>query len=110
MVAAQFDGQLLGATIGEVGDKAARMLTIFPLWWRPRSDEAPKNDACARQFSDRVFATSDNPRHEAMEAIFADMKPGITADRCIRFKPDRRKAIALALKEAQKGDILLHCR
>jgi UDP-N-acetylmuramyl tripeptide synthase len=45
-----------------------------------------------------------------MEAIFADMKPGITADRCIRFKPDRRKAIALALKEAQKGDILLHCR
>ncbi|MDR2812182.1 MAG: hypothetical protein LBB05_00075 [Puniceicoccales bacterium] len=30
--------------------KQRRMLTVFdgiPLWWRqPRSDEAPKNDAC----------------------------------------------------------------
>ncbi|MDR2371920.1 MAG: hypothetical protein LBD60_02110 [Puniceicoccales bacterium] len=32
MVVAQFGGQLLGTTMEEVGDKARRMLTVFPLW------------------------------------------------------------------------------
>jgi UDP-N-acetylmuramoyl-L-alanyl-D-glutamate--2,6-diaminopimelate ligase len=63
------------------------------------------NVAC--RLSDLVFVTSDNPRHESLEAIFADMKPGVLSLNCVIFEPDRAKAIALALEEAQSGDIVL---
>ncbi|MDR2371919.1 MAG: hypothetical protein LBD60_02105 [Puniceicoccales bacterium] len=44
----------------------------------------------ACQFSDRVFATADDPRHESMEAIFEDMKPGNAfRELCHFFEPDR---------------------
>jgi UDP-N-acetylmuramoyl-L-alanyl-D-glutamate--2,6-diaminopimelate ligase len=42
-----------------------------------------------------------------MEAIFEDMKPGIIPGSHVTFEPNRAKAIALALKEAQKDDIVL---
>ncbi|MDR2371566.1 MAG: hypothetical protein LBD60_00230 [Puniceicoccales bacterium] len=61
MVAAQLGGQLLGTTMGEVGDKTAANADGFSRRWRPRSDEAPKMMHAACQFSDRVFVIADNP-------------------------------------------------
>ncbi|MDR1590714.1 MAG: hypothetical protein LBR92_01830 [Puniceicoccales bacterium] len=42
-----------------------------------------------------------------MEAIFEDMKPGMFAESCVIFEPDRREAMALALKEARRDGIVL---
>jgi UDP-N-acetylmuramoyl-L-alanyl-D-glutamate--2,6-diaminopimelate ligase len=61
----------------------------------------------ACQFSDRVFVTSDNLQHEAMKAIFEDMKPGVIPGSHVTFEPNRAKTIALVLKEAPRDDIVL---
>jgi UDP-N-acetylmuramoyl-L-alanyl-D-glutamate--2,6-diaminopimelate ligase len=87
--------------------KRRRILTVFGCGGDRDRTKRPKMMNIACQFSDFVLATADNPRHEAMEAIFADMKPGVIANGCVTFEPDRAKAITLALEEAQKGDILL---
>ncbi|MDR1590440.1 MAG: UDP-N-acetylmuramoyl-L-alanyl-D-glutamate--2,6-diaminopimelate ligase [Puniceicoccales bacterium] len=87
--------------------KRRQMLTVFGCGGDRDRTKRPKMMNVACQFSDLVFVTSDNPRHESMKAIFEDMKPGILYKSCVMFEPDRRKAIALALKKAQKGDIVL---
>ncbi|MDR2371642.1 MAG: UDP-N-acetylmuramoyl-L-alanyl-D-glutamate--2,6-diaminopimelate ligase [Puniceicoccales bacterium] len=87
--------------------KRRRIFTVFGCGGDRDRTKRPKMMNVACQFSDFVLATADNPRHEAMESIFADMKPGVIANNCVVFEPNRAKAIALALEEAQKDDILL---
>jgi UDP-N-acetylmuramoyl-L-alanyl-D-glutamate--2,6-diaminopimelate ligase len=58
--------------------------------------------------SDFVVLTSDNPRSEDPLTIINDavvglQKTGVT----YRVEVDRRKAIALAIREAQPGDLVL---
>jgi UDP-N-acetylmuramoyl-L-alanyl-D-glutamate--2,6-diaminopimelate ligase len=55
-----------------------------------------------------VVLTSDNPRSEDPMAIIEDALPGLmkTGTRHI-VEPDRRKAIGIALSEAQPGDIVI---
>ncbi|MDG1139021.1 MAG: UDP-N-acetylmuramoyl-L-alanyl-D-glutamate--2,6-diaminopimelate ligase [Opitutales bacterium] len=61
--------------------------------------------ACAG--ADQVWATADNPRTESLEDIFKDMKKGQTRGAKISFIDDRRRAISLALDQANKGDCVL---
>ena len=58
--------------------------------------------------SDFVVLTSDNPRSENPLDIINDAMPGLQRTG-VRYtmEPDRRKAIALAIDEAQPGDIVL---
>jgi len=58
--------------------------------------------------SDFVVLTSDNPRSENPLDIMNDALPGLQRSG-VRYtlEPDRRKAIALAIGEAQPGDIVL---
>jgi UDP-N-acetylmuramyl tripeptide synthase len=61
MVAAKFGGQLLGATMGEVGDKAAADANGF--FRRGGDRDRTKRLRMMRvacQFSGRVFVTADN--------------------------------------------------
>ena len=51
------------------------------------------------EYADRVWATADNPRRESIDAIFEDMRLGVTEAERIRFVDDRRLAISLALDE-----------
>ncbi|HCR28693.1 MAG TPA: UDP-N-acetylmuramoyl-L-alanyl-D-glutamate--2,6-diaminopimelate ligase, partial [Opitutae bacterium] len=53
------------------------------------------------------WATTDNPRSEAQEQIFDDMREGIVEGGEIDFVLDRRRAIELSLKSAQPGDCVL---
>jgi UDP-N-acetylmuramoyl-L-alanyl-D-glutamate--2,6-diaminopimelate ligase len=57
--------------------------------------------------ADRCWATTDNPRSEAQEQIFDDMREGVTDPSRIDFVLDRRRAIELALKSAEPGDCVL---
>ncbi|MDR0580501.1 MAG: UDP-N-acetylmuramoyl-L-alanyl-D-glutamate--2,6-diaminopimelate ligase [Holosporaceae bacterium] len=89
------------------GIKRRRILTVFGCGGDRDRTKRPRMMNVACRLSDFVFVTSDNPRHESPEAIFADMKPGILSQDCVIFEPDRAKAIALALQEAQRDDIVL---
>ena len=58
--------------------------------------------------SDFVILTSDNPRSEDPVAIMNDALPGLQRTG-VRYalEPDRRKAIELAIHEADAGDMVL---
>jgi UDP-N-acetylmuramoyl-L-alanyl-D-glutamate--2,6-diaminopimelate ligase len=58
--------------------------------------------------SDFVVLTSDNPRSEDPLAIINDAMVGLqrSGTKC-KVEPDRKTAIALAIREAGAGDIVL---
>ncbi len=58
--------------------------------------------------ADVVLLTSDNPRTENPDQIFADMKAGIDfSNRVVHEIHDRREAIKFAVQQAQAGDIVV---
>jgi UDP-N-acetylmuramoyl-L-alanyl-D-glutamate--2,6-diaminopimelate ligase len=62
----------------------------------------------AAEGSDLVILTSDNPRSEEPMAIIDEAQAGVseTPTECI-VEPDRAAAIALAIRAARAGDIVL---
>lgn len=69
---------------------------------RPLMTQAALNGA------DIALITSDNPRTEDPEQIFADMKAGINvAVDTVHEIHDRREAIKFAVQKAQAGDIVV---
>jgi len=65
----------------------------------------PLMGAVLAAHSDVGIITSDNPRSEDPESIVAEVSAG--AGTGTRVVVDRREAIALAVSEAQKGDVVL---
>lgn len=61
----------------------------------------------ACRYADIVIVTSDNPRTEDPEKIIEDILTGADGSRKLLVEPDRRRAIALALKKAKAGDTVL---
>ena len=67
----------------------------------------PLMGSAAARRADRVVVTSDNPRSEDPLAIIAAVAGGVPEGTwCVR-EPDRRKAIHLALGQAEKGDVVV---
>jgi UDP-N-acetylmuramoyl-L-alanyl-D-glutamate--2,6-diaminopimelate ligase len=62
----------------------------------------------AGEGSDFVVVTSDNPRSEDPDAIISEILPGVKATG-VRFivEADRARAIALALADADPGDVVV---
>ncbi len=67
----------------------------------------PQMGALAEAMADRVVVTDDNPRHEASPAIIADILEGMEQPGEVRVQPDRARAIAEALAQADPGDVVL---
>jgi UDP-N-acetylmuramoyl-L-alanyl-D-glutamate--2,6-diaminopimelate ligase len=69
----------------------------------------PRMAKVVEQLADFVIVTSDNPRTEKPMDIINEIVAGFENPRSpkIIIEPDRRKAIALAIKSAEKGDIIL---
>lgn len=91
---------------------AARGFTRGKLWvvFGAGGDRDPlkrplMGDACAR-LADKLVITSDNPRSEDPAAIIAEIKGGIGEKDAIT-EVDRKKAIELALREAEEGDVVI---
>ena len=58
--------------------------------------------------ADRALITSDNPRSEDPEAIIEEIAAGAReSGRAFRTVPDRREAIAEALRAAGPGDVVV---
>lgn len=105
------------------GLSSGRLITIFGCGGDRDRDKRPMMGAAAGRLSDLCVLTSDNPRTEAPEEILAAIVAGTAAVRDRRYgpqdlakrfdtpgytvEPDRRRAIALGLKAARRGDTVL---
>jgi UDP-N-acetylmuramoyl-L-alanyl-D-glutamate--2,6-diaminopimelate ligase len=59
----------------------------------------------ASRLADRIVLTSDNPRSEDPLAIIGAIRSGVTSAH--QVEPDRAKAIAGAITNANPGDVVL---
>jgi UDP-N-acetylmuramoyl-L-alanyl-D-glutamate--2,6-diaminopimelate ligase len=91
-----------------VAERGGRVITLFGCGGDRDRTKRPKMGRAAAEASDLVVLTSDNPRSEDPTAIIAEALVGVheTATEC-RVEPDRAAAIALAIRAARKGDIVL---
>jgi UDP-N-acetylmuramoyl-L-alanyl-D-glutamate--2,6-diaminopimelate ligase len=87
---------------------AGRILTLFGAGGDRDRTKRPLMGEAAGSLSDLVMVTSDNPRSEDPLGIINDVVVGLQKARAnYRVEPDRARAIALVLGEAQPGDLVL---
>jgi UDP-N-acetylmuramoyl-L-alanyl-D-glutamate--2,6-diaminopimelate ligase len=91
--------------------RTLRDLTDGELWCvfgcggdRDRGKRPLMGEAASR-LADRVIVTSDNPRFENPSAIIDEIRRGVRG--ACTVEPDRRRAIASALRGARRGDVVL---
>ena len=85
-----------------------RVITLFGCGGDRDRTKRPRMGQAAGEGSDFVVVTSDNPRLEDPSAIIAEILPGVEATG-VRYavEPDRAAAIAIALRAAAPGDVVL---
>ena len=83
-----------------------RLCVVFGCGGNRDRTKRPKM-AQAACLADEVIVTSDNPRREKPLDIIADILPGFPAGVAYQVEPDRRAAIALAIRGHRTGDIVL---
>ena len=85
-----------------------RLLCVFGCGGDRDRSKRPGMGRVSSGLSDKVFITSDNPRSEEPVDIINQITKGIGREKNnYVIEIDRFKAINQALKEAQKGDIVL---
>lgn len=84
---------------------AGKLVCVFGCGGERDQGKRPQMGAIAERLADRVIVTDDNPRGEDGDAIVVQIIAGFTRTHTI--KRDRAQAIALALREAQAGDVVL---
>ena len=102
------------------GLKPRRILCVFGCGGDRDRGKRPLMGGIAGRMADIAVLTSDNPRSEDPLAIIAEVEAGLTGEGLSRItpqqagvrtgylvEPDRRAAIALALKTARSGDVVL---
>lgn len=80
-----------------------KLLVVFGCGGDRDKLKRSKMTEAVQTYADHAWATTDNPRSEAIESIFDDMQKGVLAPDKITFEECRRKAIGLALKAAKNG-------
>ncbi|MCC6202494.1 MAG: UDP-N-acetylmuramoyl-L-alanyl-D-glutamate--2,6-diaminopimelate ligase, partial [Gammaproteobacteria bacterium] len=93
------------ATLRRIG--TGRLWCVFGCGGDRDTGKRPLMGAIAARLADQVVITSDNPRHEAAEAIAADIARGIPPEANPIFALDRREAIATTLELARPDDVIL---
>ena len=85
-----------------------RIIVVFGAGGDKDRDKRPLMGEAAARLADVVVVTSDNPRSEDPGAIAAAVVAGTAEGSAeVRVELDRRAAIALALAEAQPGDVVI---
>ena len=89
---------------------SGRLILVFGCGGERDRPKRADMGAIAAQNADLVILTNDNPRSEDPDAILEDILSGAGRSRtAFLLKPDRREAIALALREARENDLVLLC-
>ncbi len=93
--------------VKQAGERG-RVITVFGCGGDRDRAKRPLMGEAAGRGSDFVVLTSDNPRSEDPLAIMNDAVVGLQRSGTkYKMEPDRRAAIAMAIKEAGPGDIVL---
>src|SRR5258708_4854605 len=91
--------------VSRAGEKG-RVITVFGCGGDRDRAKRPLMGKAAGQGSDFVVLTSDNPRSEDPLAIINDAQPGLVSSQTkYVVEPDRKKAIGIALANANPGDM-----
>jgi UDP-N-acetylmuramoyl-L-alanyl-D-glutamate--2,6-diaminopimelate ligase len=98
------DGALTAARDAAAG---GRVIVVVGAGGDRDASKRPEMGEVAARLADRVILTSDNPRHEDPIAIIDAIRAGMPIDSSPTIEPDRATAIALALAEAQPGDVVV---
>jgi UDP-N-acetylmuramoyl-L-alanyl-D-glutamate--2,6-diaminopimelate ligase len=108
------------ATVREITPR--RLIVVFGCGGDRDRGKRPMMGEAAGRLADLAVITSDNPRSERPAAIIDDIEKGMLAVRASRLspaelavsvvsgygvEPDRAAAIALALRAAREGDVVL---
>jgi UDP-N-acetylmuramoyl-L-alanyl-D-glutamate--2,6-diaminopimelate ligase len=86
-----------------------KLITVFGCGGDRDKEKRPRMGRIAAELSSRVIVTSDNPRSENPEDIVNDILKGISKEHKhkVEVEIDRKKAIDLAVKNAEDGDVVL---
>ncbi|MCO8166608.1 UDP-N-acetylmuramoyl-L-alanyl-D-glutamate--2,6-diaminopimelate ligase [Pseudomonas sp. 21LCFQ02] len=84
-----------------------RLLCLFGCGGDRDRGKRPLMAEVAERLADVVLVTDDNPRSEASEQIFADIRPGFSAAAPVRFVAGRGQAIAEFIATAHAEDVVL---
>ena len=71
------------------------------------TSKRPLMGAVAASHADRVLVTSDNPRSEVPDAIICQILLGLSGVPGVMVEPDRARAIAQVLAQADAADVVL---
>ncbi len=82
-----------------------RVICVFGAGGDRDRDKRPQMGRVASELADVAIVTSDNPRSEEPGAIIEEIVAGAAGR--LEVEPDRRRAIELALDEAQPGDVVV---
>jgi UDP-N-acetylmuramoyl-L-alanyl-D-glutamate--2,6-diaminopimelate ligase len=92
----------------EQAGQSGRVITVFGCGGDRDRAKRPLMGEAAGRGSDFVILTSDNPRSEDPVAIMNDAMVGLQRSGTkYKMEPDRKAAIALVIREAKPGDIVL---
>ncbi len=88
---------------------AGRLIVVFGCGGDRDRTKRPRMACVAEHLADRLVVTSDNPRSEEPSAIIDEILAGLSAAgrSQAEVEPDRRAAIALAVDQAEAGDVIL---
>lgn len=86
---------------------AGRLFCVFGCGGDRDRGKRAQMGTLAEALADVVILTDDNPRNESSTAILADILEGMEEPRKALVIPDRAEAIAMAIDQAQAGDIIL---
>ena len=85
-----------------------RLVCVFGCGGNRSRDRRFEMGEISGKYADFTIITSDNPRFEKPEDIIADIVTGIEkTDGSYTVIPDRKEAIRYAIKNGQKGDLIL---
>lgn len=85
----------------------SRIITVFGCGGDRDRGKRPKMAAAVSAMSELTVVTSDNPRTEDPQRIFADIRAGVQPGSESLEIQDRREAIFEAVRLAQPGDIVV---
>jgi UDP-N-acetylmuramoyl-L-alanyl-D-glutamate--2,6-diaminopimelate ligase len=84
-----------------------RVLAVFGAGGDRDRGKRPKMGRAAGSLADLAIVTSDNPRSEDPGAIIGEIVAGVGNGSSVEVEPDRRAAIALVLRRARPGDVVV---
>lgn len=84
-----------------------KLIVVFGCGGDRDISKRPIMGKIAGEMADIVIVTSDNPRTESRQSIADDILSGIRNKDKVYVELDRSRAISLAVRLAQKGDVVL---